>query len=77
MVQSELKPSQKSFPKADKVDQGYNGIILVQRGSSIEQVLRPDAVRLKMEKIGEQRVVYVSNPSQPTPAHDPLYFEFI
>lgn len=78
MVQTECKVNGEKYQLGKSPDLGYSGIILVQRGSSIEHVLRPEAIRLEAQQIGEQSVVYVRNPDRESSRRfEPLYFEFL
>lgn len=79
MVLTDYSSSSNAAKNTTGNDRGYTGIILVQRGSSIEEVLKPGVVMIESEKIGEQSIVYVSNPSKERifSVREPLYFEFL
>ena len=61
-----------------QLEKAYANIILVETGSTIEQILRPGVVKIDSQKIGDQQIVFVSNPNKLTKREsEPLYFEFL
>ncbi len=61
-----------------KVKGHFSAVILVHSGSSVEEVLKPEVIKVAVPNIADQPVVVVSQPNRPSRLDkDMLYFEFL